>query len=42
MWHPQPDRPSDLGWLRALMSQVSDGLVAQKVRRAKQPRQGST
>jgi hypothetical protein len=24
-----------VGWLRALMSQVSDGLVAQKVRRAK-------
>ncbi len=32
MWHPQPDRPSDLGWLRALMSEVSDGLVAQKAR----------
>jgi DNA-binding transcriptional LysR family regulator len=35
MWHPQPDRPSDVGWLRTLMAQVSDGLVAQKVRRAK-------
>ncbi|OAJ64603.1 LysR substrate-binding domain-containing protein [Paraburkholderia ginsengiterrae] len=35
LWHPQPDRPSDVGWLRALMSQVSDGLVAHKVRRAR-------
>ena len=38
MWHPQPDRPSDLGWLRALMSQVSDGLIAQKAPRAKRVR----
>jgi len=38
MWHPQPDRPSDLGWLRALMSGVSDGLVAQKARGAKRGR----
>jgi DNA-binding transcriptional LysR family regulator len=35
LWHPQPDRPSDIGWLRTLMSQVSDSLVAQKTRRAK-------
>lgn len=35
--HPQPDRPSDVGWLRALMSQVSERLVAQKTRRAKRP-----
>ena len=35
LWHPQPDRPSDVGWLRALMSDVSDGLVAQKTRRVK-------
>jgi DNA-binding transcriptional LysR family regulator len=35
LWHPQPDRPSDIGWLRALMSQVSDSLVAQKARRVK-------
>ena len=39
LWHPHPDRPSDVGWLRTLMAQVSDGLVAQKVRRAKRPRQ---
>jgi DNA-binding transcriptional LysR family regulator len=36
LWHPQPDRPSDIGWLRLLMSQVSDSLVAQKTRRVKQ------
>jgi DNA-binding transcriptional LysR family regulator len=35
--HPQPDRPSDVGWLRALMSQVSERLVAQKTRRVKRP-----
>jgi DNA-binding transcriptional LysR family regulator len=35
LWHPQPDRPSDIGWLRTLMSQVSDSLVAQKTRRVK-------
>lgn len=35
LWHPQPDRPSDIGWLRTLMSQVSDLLVAQKTRRVK-------
>jgi DNA-binding transcriptional LysR family regulator len=35
MWHPHPDRPSDVGWLRTLMSQVSDELVARKVKRAK-------
>ena len=37
LWHPQPDQPTDVGWLRALMSTVSEGLVAQKARRAKQP-----
>jgi DNA-binding transcriptional LysR family regulator len=35
LWHPQPDRPSDVGWLRMLMSQVSERLVAQKARRMK-------
>jgi DNA-binding transcriptional LysR family regulator len=35
LWHPQPDRPSDVGWLRMLMSQVSERLVAQKARRVK-------
>jgi DNA-binding transcriptional LysR family regulator len=35
LWHPQPDRPSDVSWLRTLMSQVSDRLCAQKARRAK-------
>jgi DNA-binding transcriptional LysR family regulator len=35
LWHPQPDRPSDVGWLRTLMSQVSERLVAQKARRVK-------
>jgi DNA-binding transcriptional LysR family regulator len=35
LWHPQPDRPSDVGWLRTLMSQVSERLVAQKTRRVK-------
>ena len=38
LWHPKPDRPSDVGWLTALMSQVSNELIAQKVRRAKRPR----
>ena len=37
LWHPQPDRPSDVGWLRTLMSQVSERLVAQKARRVKKP-----
>jgi DNA-binding transcriptional LysR family regulator len=37
LWHPQPDRPSDVGWLRTLMSHVSDELIAQKVRRTKRP-----
>jgi DNA-binding transcriptional LysR family regulator len=35
MWHPQPDRPSDIDWLRGLMAQVSDSLITRKVRRAK-------
>jgi DNA-binding transcriptional LysR family regulator len=35
LWHPQPDRPSDVGWLRTLMSQVSERLVAQKTRPVK-------
>jgi DNA-binding transcriptional LysR family regulator len=35
LWHPQPDRPSDIGWLRTLMSEVSDLLVTQKARRVK-------
>lgn len=30
LWHPQPDRPSDIGWLRTLMSEVSGELVARK------------
>jgi len=34
LWHPQPDRPSDIGWLRTLMSQVSDLLVTHKARAA--------
>ena len=42
LWHPQPDRPSDVGWLRTLMSNVSDGLVAHKVRRAKRPPEKET
>jgi hypothetical protein len=28
MWHPQPDRPHDIAWLRALMSEVSAQLTA--------------
>jgi hypothetical protein len=39
LWHPQPDRPSDIGWLRTLMAQVSEALIAQKARRAQRPRQ---
>jgi hypothetical protein len=35
MWHPQPDRPSDVAWLRSLMAQVSEMLVAKKPRRAR-------
>jgi DNA-binding transcriptional LysR family regulator len=35
LWHPQPDRPSDIGWLRTLMSEVSDLLVTHKARRVK-------
>jgi DNA-binding transcriptional LysR family regulator len=35
LWHPQPDRPSDIGWLRSLMSEVSDLLVTHKARRVK-------
>jgi DNA-binding transcriptional LysR family regulator len=27
MWHPQPDRPSDVGWLRDLIDQVSKTLT---------------
>jgi DNA-binding transcriptional LysR family regulator len=38
LWHMQPDRPSDLAWLRALMAEVSDALVAQRPRRARRPR----
>ncbi|MDE1183045.1 LysR substrate-binding domain-containing protein [Paraburkholderia sp.] len=35
LWHPQAGRPSDIGWLRALMSQVSEQLVARGARRVK-------
>jgi hypothetical protein len=35
MWHPQPDRPGDIEWLRGLMAQVSEMLVAKKARRAR-------
>ena len=35
LWHAQPDRPSDIGWLRTLMSEVSERLVSQKARRVK-------
>ncbi len=35
MWHPQPDRPSDVGWLRGLMAHVSEELIARGVGRAK-------
>jgi DNA-binding transcriptional LysR family regulator len=35
MWHPQPDRPSDVGWLRGLMAQVSEELVTGGTGRAK-------
>jgi DNA-binding transcriptional LysR family regulator len=35
MWHPQTDRPSDLGWLRELLAQVSANLVAHKARRTR-------
>jgi DNA-binding transcriptional LysR family regulator len=49
MWHPQTDRPSDLGWLRGLLAQVSANLVAHKTRRtgdgsdeaARAPRSGT-
>ncbi|WP_395066951.1 LysR family transcriptional regulator [Paraburkholderia silvatlantica] len=30
MWHPQPDRPSDLGWLRGLIEAVSGSLTAER------------
>jgi len=30
MWHPQPDRPSDVGWLRALIEEVSGTLTAER------------
>ncbi|CAB3763692.1 LysR substrate-binding domain-containing protein [Paraburkholderia solisilvae] len=36
MWHPRTDRPSDLGWLRGVMAQVSAGLIAPRPRRARQ------
>ncbi|MBN3812707.1 LysR family transcriptional regulator [Paraburkholderia sp. Ac-20347] len=37
MWHPQPDRPSDVGWLRELIDAVSVSLtVPARKRRAKQ------
>lgn len=35
LWHPQPDRPSDLEWLRALMAEVSNSLTA--TRNARRP-----
>ncbi|MFC0397579.1 LysR substrate-binding domain-containing protein [Paraburkholderia rhizosphaerae] len=35
MWHPQVDRPSDIGWLRGLMAQVSADLIAHKARPAR-------
>jgi DNA-binding transcriptional LysR family regulator len=35
MWHPQTDRPSDLGWLRGLLAQVSANLVAHRARRGR-------
>lgn len=35
LWHPQPDRPSDIGWLRGLMAQVSAKLVAKGMRRTR-------
>ncbi|MEX3809392.1 LysR substrate-binding domain-containing protein [Paraburkholderia sp. BR13439] len=40
LWHPQPDRPSDIGWLRTLMSEVSSELVARKTPRVKTPQRG--
>ncbi|GAB2908835.1 LysR family transcriptional regulator [Paraburkholderia jirisanensis] len=33
MWHPQADRPGDIGWLRGLMAQVSADLVVSRPRR---------
>ena len=42
MWHPQPDRPSDIGWLRGLMAQVSDALVARGAGRGKKTRAAVT
>ncbi|HKT92279.1 MAG TPA: hypothetical protein VJS18_08915, partial [Paraburkholderia sp.] len=30
MWHPQPDRPSDVGWLRGLIEEVSGTLTAER------------
>lgn len=30
MWHPQPDRPSDVGWLRGLIDEVSGTLTAER------------
>jgi DNA-binding transcriptional LysR family regulator len=38
LWHPQPDRPSDIGWLRTLMSEVSERLVAHKATRSRKAR----
>ncbi|WP_246796915.1 LysR family transcriptional regulator [Burkholderia perseverans] len=36
--HPQPDRPSDLAWLRALVKSVSDSLTARPRARRKTAR----
>ncbi|WP_118181054.1 LysR substrate-binding domain-containing protein [Paraburkholderia phosphatilytica] len=35
MWHPQPDRPGDIEWLRELMSRVSEKLTSHAPRSAR-------
>jgi DNA-binding transcriptional LysR family regulator len=30
LWHPQPDRPGDIGWLRGLFAQVSRALTTRR------------
>jgi DNA-binding transcriptional LysR family regulator len=35
MWHPQPDRPSDVGWLRDLVDRVSKTLTERSATKAK-------
>jgi hypothetical protein len=42
MWHPQPDRPSDVYWLRDLIEGVSASLTVRGGKRAAGERKRST